>query len=153
MDSLIDRFADFLRSILAGGEKESDASQDTGRTARARFVDPDVEEAWQELDDYMRGNPSAGGSSTRTQGGRAQGGRARPSARLPDESLRQDYANLEVPFGASIEEVRRSYKSLILKYHPDKHAGNPEKQRVALEITKKINASFERIRAHHEGQG
>ncbi len=145
MDNFIDRFADFLRSILAGGEKEGDSSQ-TARTSRSRFADPDVEEAWQELDDYMRG----GGSSTRTEEAR---GRTRQTARPVDESLRQDYANLEVPFGASIEEVRRSYKSLILKYHPDKHAGDPEKQRVALEITKKINASFERIRAHHEGRG
>jgi curved DNA-binding protein CbpA len=68
-----------------------------------------------------------------------------------DESLRQDYANLEVPFAADIDTVRRSYKALMLKYHPDKHGGDPQKQKIALEITKKINESFERIRAGHEG--
>ena len=68
---------------------------------------------------------------------------ARPAA---DESLRRDYANLEVPFGADIEDVRRSYKSLVLRYHPDRFAADPEKQAIALEITKKINESFERVR-------
>ena len=146
MDNFIDRFADFLRSVL-GGDKEEDTASG-GQKPRSRFVDPDVEEAWQELDDYMRG----GDSSARSADARSRdGSRTRSAPRPPNESLRQDYANLEVPFGASIEEVRRSYKTLILKYHPDKHAGDPDKQRVALEITKKINASFERIRAHHEG--
>ena len=145
MDSFIDRFADFLRSVL-GGDKEQD-SQSAGQRPRGRFVDPDVEEAWQELDDYMRGGDSAARSEARSR----ESSRTRSAPRPPNESLRQDYANLEVPFGASIETVRQSYKNLILKYHPDKHAGNPEEQRVALEITKKINASFERIRAHHEG--
>jgi len=51
-----------------------------------------------------------------------------------------------VPFGAEMEEVKRSYKSLVLRYHPDRFAADPEKQKVALEITKKINQSFERIR-------
>ena len=74
---------------------------------------------------------------------RAAGARPRPA---PDESLRGDYANLEVPFGADIEEVKRSYKSLVLRYHPDRFAADPEKQGIALEITKKINQSFERIR-------
>jgi curved DNA-binding protein CbpA len=41
---------------------------------------------------------------------------------------------------------------LMLKYHPDRHAGDPQKQRLALEIAKKINQSFERIRSNHEGQ-
>ena len=68
-----------------------------------------------------------------------------------DESLRQDYANLEVPFGSDIDTVRRSYKALMLKYHPDKHGGNAQEQKIALEITKKINESFERIRARNEG--
>jgi curved DNA-binding protein CbpA len=39
----------------------------------------------------------------------------------------------------------------MMKYHPDKHAGDPEKQKIALEITKKVNESFERIRARTEG--
>ena len=107
-------------------------------------MDPDVQAAWEELDEYMRT-----GASGRTEGpasGRSEaGGRSAGRPRV-DESLRQDYANLEVPFGADMEEVRASYKRMMLMYHPDRYPGDPEKQRLALEIAKKINQSFERIR-------
>ena len=81
-------------------------------------------------------------------GGRASHGGPRPG--YPPESLRGDYANLEVPFGADSQAVRRSYKRLVLQYHPDRHSGDPEKLRVATEITKKVNQSFERIRSFQE---
>jgi hypothetical protein len=145
VDGFIDRLADLLKSLLGGGA----GGQETGREGAARgasprgdgprSIDPDLRDAWEELDDFMRG-----GTGTRER--RGQGGQARRSRPPADESLRQDYANLEVPFDADIETVKKSYKTLMMRYHPDKHAGNPEKQRVALEITKKINESFERIR-------
>ena len=141
MDGFIDRLAELLKSLF-GSEERGTTSQ--------RPIDPDVQAAWEELDEYMRtgssgqsGRSTSGGSAGRSAGG-AQGGAKSP--RRVDESLRQDYANLEVPFEASAEEVRASYKRLMLKYHPDKYPGDPEKQKIALEIAKKINQSFERIR-------
>ena len=139
----IDRLAGFLRNLLGDSSREK-SSRSSG------YQDPDLRDAWEELDDYLRG----GSGERRQAGGRTRGGRqeSRGVRPPPDESLRQDYANLEVPFGADIETVRRSYKALMLRYHPDKHAGDPEKQRIALEITKKVNQSFERIRSRHEGR-
>jgi DnaJ-domain-containing protein 1 len=138
VDTFIDKLADLLRSLMGEGGKPS-----SGRPAAS--PDPDLRDAWNELDDFMKG-----GTGART--GRPNAGESRQSSRPAqpaDESLRPDYANLEVPFGADIETVRRSYKSLMLKYHPDKHSGDPEQHRIALEITKKINESFERIRSRH----
>ena len=142
MEGFIDRLAEFLKSLFGdeGGPTRGRGSESAG----TRFRDPDLQDAWEELDDYMRA-----GAATESEG-RTRRQSARPR-RPVDESLRQDYANLEVPFGADMDTVRKSYKKLVLKYHPDRHAGNPEKQRAALEITKKINQSFERIRAQHEG--
>jgi DnaJ-domain-containing protein 1 len=149
VEGFIDRLAGFLRDLLGDGGSSS-RGKSAGPTA---YQDPDLRDAWEELDDYMRGgtgqrtkpgDPNRGQSS---QDGRRQSRGTRPAA---DESLRQDYANLEVPFGAGIDTVRRSYKTLMMRYHPDKHAGDPEKQRLALEITKKVNQSFERIRSRHE---
>jgi len=147
VDGFIDRLADLLKSLLggdAGGAAQRHTRQPDDQRAGpfggAASRDPDLREAWDELDDYMRGGTGQAGS--RTQGHSSS--RQKPSA---DESLRQDYANLEVAFGADIETVRKSYKSLMLKYHPDKFSSDPEKQRVALEITKKINESFEKIRS------
>ncbi len=151
MNSFIDRLAEFLRSILGSDDQPSAGA---GQQSRRTSVDPDLQDAWDELNDYMnagREGDQAGPGSAGRGGAGGRGGtgtRRRP----PDESLRQDYANLEVPFGADMDTVRRSYKSLILRYHPDKHGRNPEEQRVALEITKKINESFERIRASQESR-
>ena len=145
MDGFIDKLAGFLRDLMGNGGSASRAKS----AGSAGYQDPDLREAWEELDDYMRG-----GTGERRQEGGSQG-RQRESAgsRPPaDESLRADYANLEVPFGSDIETIRNSYKTLMLRYHPDKHAGDPEKQRIALEITKKVNQSFERIRSRHENR-
>lgn len=134
MDNIFDRLGDLLRGLFSetGGSSASSA----GPSAARGSLDPDLDEAWKELDEYLR----TGRDAPRASG---HGSRARPA---PDESLRQDYANLEVPFGAGMEEVKRSYKSLVLRYHPDRFAADPDKQRIALEIMKKINQSFERIR-------
>lgn len=134
----IDRLADILRSLM--GDRGDEPAERRSRQGQA-YRDPDLRAAWEELEDYMRGG-SRGGAGPGFSGDQRRG---RPEPPV-DESLRKDFANLEVPFGADIETVRRSYKSLMLRYHPDKFAGDPEKQRVALEITKKINESFERIR-------
>jgi hypothetical protein len=158
----IDRLAGILRSLM-GDRNEDTPGRAGGRTggpggssggpggspegAGQGYRDPDLRAAWEELEEYMRGG-SGGGSAGRTgtTGTGSSGGRYRRPEPPVEESLRKDFANLEVPFGADIETVRKSYKALVLRYHPDKFAGDPEKQRVALEITKKINESFERIR-------
>jgi DnaJ-domain-containing protein 1 len=141
LEGFIDRLAGLLRSLFS-----EDGGAQGGRGASGappRHHDPDLQNAWEELDEFMR---TGSNDSARTRSRRA----APPPRQPPDESLRLDYANLEVPFGADIDTVRRSYKRLMLKYHPDKHAGDPEKQKIALEITKKVNESFERIRTRQE---
>ena len=142
MDNFADRLAGFFRSLF--GDDGNDATRRPDASAGGGFRDPDLKEAWEELDDYMRTGKSSTSSSSR------QRTSTKKEQRPPDPGLRQDYVNLEVPFGADVEVVKKSYKSLMMKYHPDKYAGNPEKQKVALEITKKINESFERIRSRHE---
>jgi DnaJ-domain-containing protein 1 len=125
---VLDGLADLLKSIFSG----------TGSTESRGYSDPDVTEAMEELDEYLKTGRSA------------ESGRRREPPPFPHEDLRQDYANLEVPFGAGIEDVKMAYKKLIMQYHPDKHSGDPEKLRIATEITKKINESFERIRSRLE---
>ena len=139
---MLDRIAALLRSLF-GDAGPADRTADRPAGSGTRPADPDLAAAWDELNDYL-GEDASGGRRERSARG---GARSRGS---PPESLRADYANLEVPFGADGETVRRSYKRLVLRYHPDRHGGDPEKLRVATEITKKVNESFERIRTFQE---
>ncbi len=117
------------------------------------FKDKDFYEAWEELDDYIRSgrasDKSSGNfsdkSSYRTTG-RTRGNTTRG---LPEE-LRQDYLNLETKYGESFDKVKQSYKRLLKKYHPDNFAEDPEKFRIATEITKKLNISYNRIKDFQE---
>ncbi len=156
---LLDRIASLLRALF-GDALSSGRPGETGQTARpsggssSRPADPDLAAAWDELNDYLGAErEGTGGNDTAGSGGRRDGSGGTRGSRTPPETLRTDYANLEVPFGADIETVRRSYKRLMLRYHPDRHSGNPEKLRVATEITKKVNQSFERIRSFQERTG
>jgi DnaJ-domain-containing protein 1 len=136
---MLDRIAALLRALFGdAGSSERPA----GSGSSSRPADPDLAAAWDELNGFLGEDASGGRSRESTRGS------ARPGS--PPESLRADYANLEVPFGADGETVRRSYKRLVLHYHPDRHGGDPEKLRVATEITKKVNESFERIRTFQE---
>ena len=127
MDKFFDRLGDFVRSMMnERSPRSTDPAAPTGDS------DPDVREAWEELDAYLKGDERP---------------RPEPAPRVDPqiEALRQDYANLEVPLGAPFEDVRKSYRRLLAGYHPDRNAGDPERLRLATEITKKINVSFRRI--------
>lgn len=79
-----------------------------------------------------------------------RGGGHRPPARRPDpqDELRQAYAALEVPFGADFATVRKAYRALMRKYHPDRHTGSAEKQRAATELAQKLSAAYAVIEKH-----
>jgi len=52
------------------------------------------------------------------------------------------YQALEVKKGATFEEIKSSYKKLMKMYHPDKFHNDVEKQKTAVELSKKINEAY-----------
>jgi DnaJ-domain-containing protein 1 len=92
------------------------------------------------------GSSAGARSANKTAPGGARpsdGGRARKSA--PPDELRLAYAALEVPYGSDFATVRKSYRALMRKYHPDRHTGSPEKQKAATELAQKLSAAYQVI--------
>ncbi|ACF15039.1 heat shock protein DnaJ domain protein [Chloroherpeton thalassium ATCC 35110] len=70
------------------------------------------------------------------------------TAEWQDPVIAGYYANLELPYGADLDAVRKAWKKMILRYHPDKHAGDLEKQRLATELTKGLNHAYKELEKH-----
>jgi len=140
VDRFFDRLGEFLRALL-------DRRTGCGATGE-ESQDPFMREAYAELDEFLR----TGRSRPRPT---AAGPRehARAPAPSPPAELRRDYANLEVPFGAPFEQVRLTHRRLLRKYHPDRFGLDPGRQRLATQITQKLNESYQRIRAYAKREG
>jgi outer membrane protein assembly factor BamE (lipoprotein component of BamABCDE complex) len=59
--------------------------------------------------------------------------------------LKDAYAILEVPPGASRDEVRLAYRDLLKVWHPDRHSGDPALQRRAEDRLKRIIAAYDLV--------
>lgn len=53
------------------------------------------------------------------------------------------YGYLELPYGASFEEVKKAYKELMKKYHPDKFYDNDTKRKAAEKVCQKLNEAYQ----------
>ena len=55
------------------------------------------------------------------------------------------YTVLGVPRDASEDEIKKAYRDLARKYHPDRYASKPDLAEVASEKMKEINAAYDAI--------
>ena len=85
--------------------------------------------------------PEANGSTT---GARGPGSSRSQTATAQDE-LRRAYAALEIPFGSDFATARKSYRTLMRKYHPDHHTGSPDRQKAATELVQKLTLAYKLI--------
>ena len=72
--------------------------------------------------------------------------------------MRNPYEVLGLKDGASIEEVKKAYRELVKKYHPDRYMDNPLSE-LAEEKLREINEAYDYIikntgngqrRLHHQ---
>ena len=134
MDQIFDRLGNLLKSVFQEGDRET-ADSDS-------FGDPDMQQAWAELDDFMNQEPPKGRENTSF--GTPETGT------LPAE-IREAYEVLGVSTAANNAEIGKGYKSMLLKHHPDRFATDPKKMAEATERTKRINNAFNLIKAHRSG--
>lgn len=69
-----------------------------------------------------------------------------------DPKLAAYYANLELPYGADLVQVRAAWKRLMRQYHPDRHSQDPEKRKVAEQLTQGLNEAFHALEKHLKHQ-
>lgn len=62
-----------------------------------------------------------------------------------DARLAGYYANLEIPYGAALVEVRTAWKRLMKVYHPDLHSADPERRNIANEITAQLTEAYRQL--------
>ena len=90
-----------------------------------------------------------GESSAGTSAG-SSAGRRQSSPPVRDPELERYYANLEVPYGSDLETVEKAWKRLMRKYHPDRHARDPERQQLADDLVKELNRAYGELRRRLE---
>jgi DnaJ-domain-containing protein 1 len=117
------------------GLSDEELAAEIERRKRAR---EEVEEA---VNGRRRG-PSARPDGTRPYGDRFR--RAEPPRRTAagDEAIRKAYAALEVPAGSDFDTVRKAYRRLMRKYHPDLHTSSPDKQRAANDLAQRLTEAY-----------
>ncbi|MDR0785350.1 MAG: J domain-containing protein [Treponema sp.] len=132
---IFDRLSDVIKSYL---------SEDTDFTGnRKNFIDPDFLEGQAEVEEFLKTGRNERKTYTKPEG-EAPGAKANEEKKTP-LALKMDFAELELPLGASSEECKKAYKRLLKIHHPDRHTGNPENVRKATEKSARINTAFDRI--------
>ncbi|HET7505063.1 MAG TPA: J domain-containing protein [Kofleriaceae bacterium] len=96
---------------------------------------------------------SAGHASHGAQGAHgahgASGGRS-PRPGSSDAQLLEWYRVLDLPLGADMAQIKTAYRQMMRKYHPDMHAGNPQKQKAATELSMRVTTAYNGLVAHFE---
>ncbi|MBE6676143.1 MAG: J domain-containing protein, partial [Ruminococcaceae bacterium] len=62
------------------------------------------------------------------------------------------YKILGISPDADEDEIKKAYRTLARKYHPDRYAGKPELQASAEQKMKEINAAYEEVQAIRSGK-
>ena len=98
--------------------------------------------------DPSYGSPGRSGSSSSRPGPGARSSSRRPSI-FQNKDMALHYKTLNVEYGADAVTVKKSYRALMRKFHPDVHA-DPKKKRAATKLTVKISAAYQAIEKHRK---
>jgi DnaJ-domain-containing protein 1 len=94
---------------------------------------------------------SAGASSSSSNSYNTGAGNSRPPRPgSKDAELAEWYKILDLGPGADMSQIKTSYRQLMRKYHPDMHAGNPQRQKAATELSMRVTTAYNGLVAHLE---
>lgn len=147
LNALLDRTAQNQDSDSEDWDPNEDLYR---RYSLGEFSDEELEaelERRLRLKRQAKANPPQG-ASTRPS---PQPGSSPPGQSSVKDEIRRAYAVLELPMGSDFEAVRRSYRALMRKYHPDRHTASAEKQRAATELAQKLTHAYAVLERHLRG--
>lgn len=120
------------------------------RTARERAAADEAFRRMKEEAARAGSRPSSGGGSAGSSGPGSGGRWQRPGG--GDPRLAEWYKVLDLQPGADLAQIKSSYRQLMRKYHPDMHAGNPQKQKAATELSMRVTTAYNGLLAHLESR-
>jgi DnaJ-domain-containing protein 1 len=142
IDDRPDRDGDGWGELSNMSDEELEAELERRRRARE-----EAEEAATGRKSAARAGATPRPERTGGAGGRTTSGsrRAEPPPRRTasgDDAIRKAYAALEVPPGSDFETIRKAYRRLMRKYHPDLHRASPEAQKAATDLTQRLTEAY-----------
>jgi DnaJ-domain-containing protein 1 len=131
------------RSRKVKGERET-------REANARRA---ADDAFRRIKEQAaRGGGSSSSSSSSSSASGSSGNRTK-SRSGGDAQVAEWYKTLNLSPGADLAEVKSAYRQLMRKYHPDMHAGNPQKQKAANELSMRVTTAYNGLQTHLASEG
>ena len=97
--------------------------------------------------------PTTGPSTNTAALSSCPGRKGRSQFKKGGDNIAKHYKTLDLPNGAPFDEVKKSYRKLMRKYHPDRHMGNPKKQKAATELTMRVTQAYKELEEHLKGRG
>jgi DnaJ-domain-containing protein 1 len=89
-------------------------------------------------------SPSSSSSSSSSSAGRP------PRPGSTEARLADWYRVLDLQVGSDLGQIKSAYRQMMRKYHPDMHAGNPQKQKAATELSMRVTTAYNGLTAHFE---
>jgi DnaJ-domain-containing protein 1 len=120
------------------------------REARQRAA---ADEAFRRMKEQAARSPGTSGWSSTSSSSTGGTGSARPPRPgSVDAQLADWYRQLDLQPGADMAQIKTSYRQLMRKYHPDMHAGNPQRQKAATELSMRVTAAYNGLVTHLENK-
>jgi DnaJ-domain-containing protein 1 len=154
-------------AVLASSQPSARAARDKAARDRAARVHRErderearqkaaADEAFRRMKDQAARSPGSGYTSSSSGSGTSSAGAGYSySGRPPrpgstEAQLLEWYRVLDLQVGADMAQIKSSYRQLMRKYHPDMHAGSPQKQKAATELSMRVTTAYNGLVSHLE---
>ena len=136
---------------IAGAGASSRAQRERIASERARVVHRERDEraarAKQAADDaFRRVKEQAGRGPSPSSGGGSSSSWSNDRPPRPGSEaakVAEWYRTLDLDAGTTdLAEIKAAYRKLMLKYHPDRHVGNAQKQKAATELSMRVTQAY-----------